>query len=105
VNRDREPGIGNRESEQRSTPDTPYPIPELNRLRWKCRRGMLELDLILNHFLESEYLNQPAELQAAFPALLELPDPDLWEAIAGCNEPNDLNTRRLLAAIRGDRLS
>ena len=50
---------------------------ELNRLRWQCRRGMLELDLILMQFLEAVYPALEPALQRDFSRLLEYPDPVL----------------------------
>ena len=50
-----------------------------NRLKWKCRRGRLELDLVLERIvptLEDEDV-------AAFDALLELADDDLWDIVVG----------------------
>jgi antitoxin CptB len=48
-----------------------------NRLQWKCRRGLLELDLVLERFLEKH----PSE---SLPdALLDLPDNDLWDIVIG----------------------
>jgi succinate dehydrogenase flavin-adding protein (antitoxin of CptAB toxin-antitoxin module) len=55
----------------------------LNRLRWKCRRGMLELDLVLQHFLERDYAALDAPGKAAFEALLESGDEELWAMISG----------------------
>lgn len=58
-------------------------MSDINRLRWKCRRGTLELDLLLQQFLERDYaqLNVPA--QHAFETLLEAGDEDLWAMIIG----------------------
>lgn len=49
----------------------------LRRLRWQCRRGLLELDLLLVRFLEQQYLSLSAVEQAAFQRLLEQPDQTL----------------------------
>ena len=57
-------------------------MSELNRLRWKCRRGMLELDLVLNQFLEQDYSALDAESQQAFVSLLEAGDEDIWTLIS-----------------------
>jgi antitoxin CptB len=76
---------------------------DFNRVRWQCRRGMLELDLILNRFLETDYKNLPANLQAAFRALLELPDPDLWDKVRGSVEPQDADVLEVLALLRCER--
>lgn len=51
--------------------------PELNRLRWRCRRGMRELDVLLERYLRDRWPTAAAERRAAFRALLELPDPEL----------------------------
>jgi len=54
---------------------------ELNRLRWRARRGMLELDILLQDFLERHYPDLPSSLQIAFGDLLELGDSELWDMI------------------------
>ena len=48
-----------------------------NRLRWRCRRGMRELDVLLERYLRECWPAASPGQQAAFAALLELPDPDL----------------------------
>ncbi|PPD40324.1 MAG: succinate dehydrogenase assembly factor 2 [Methylobacter sp.] len=47
---------------------------ELAKLKWQCRRGSLELDLLLNHYLDTVYLQACAEERARFAELLELDD-------------------------------
>jgi len=47
------------------------------RLRWQCRRGMRELDVLLTRFLEDHYPRCPAVEKAAFERLLALSDPEL----------------------------
>ncbi|MBT9613226.1 MAG: succinate dehydrogenase assembly factor 2 [Burkholderiales bacterium] len=56
-------------------------MSEMNRLRWKCRRGMLELDLVLNQFLEQDYSTLDADAKQAFVTLLEAGDEELWALI------------------------
>jgi antitoxin CptB len=51
--------------------------PELNRLRWRCRRGMRELDVLLEGYLTDRWPDAPPDRREAFRALLELPDPEL----------------------------
>ena len=50
-----------------------------NRLAWRCRRGMLELDLLLQGFLDEGYDTLPATQQALFEQLLALPDQMLFD--------------------------
>lgn len=56
---------------------------ELSRLRWQCRRGLLENDLILEKFLarHGEALD-PQQFQA-FQRLLTLGDNELWDILSG----------------------
>ena len=48
-----------------------------SRLRWQCRRGMAELDQLLQSYLERRYDTAEECEKQAFHALLQLPDPDL----------------------------
>lgn len=52
---------------------------EIARLRWRCRRGMLELDLMLQGFLERVYPGMEQAERECFARLLELPDQVLLE--------------------------
>ncbi len=51
---------------------------ELNRLRWRSRRGMLELDLLLLPFFDEVYRDLEEDQQQLFQRLLEQDYPDLW---------------------------
>lgn len=51
---------------------------KLNRMRWRSRRGMLELDLLMLPFFDEAYRTLPEHQQIAFQRLLEQEDPDLW---------------------------
>lgn len=62
---------------------------ESDRLRWRCRRGMRELDVLLNRHLEERYPTASEAEQAAFRRLLEAPDPELFGLLLGRNEATD----------------
>jgi antitoxin CptB len=64
------------------------------RLKWKCRRGLLELDLVLER-----YLRQYPE-DAQLEALLELPDNDLWDIVSGRSDRYDGSLRDIVARLR-----
>ena len=51
---------------------------QLNRLRWRSRRGMLELDLLLLPFFDEVYRDLEEDQQLVFQRLLEQEDPELW---------------------------
>lgn len=59
------------------------------RVRWLCRRGMKELDVLLSAFLDQQYDNAPPAEQAAFVVLLECQDPDIWAWILGDSQVDD----------------
>ena len=56
---------------------------ELSRLKWRSRRGMLENDLVMEKFF-ARYTAQltPARVEG-LQILLDLPDGDLWDLVAG----------------------
>jgi antitoxin CptB len=62
-------------------------VSELDRIRWRCRRGLLELDLVLARFLEQCLPGLSPDEVEAFKGLLELPDNELWELVAGQAHP------------------
>jgi antitoxin CptB len=61
--------------------------PPPGRLRWLCRRGMRELDVLLSGFLEQRYPELDESQKADFAALLELQDPEIWAYLLGRAEP------------------
>ncbi|HXM83883.1 MAG TPA: succinate dehydrogenase assembly factor 2 [Burkholderiales bacterium] len=67
---------------------------ERNRLKWKCRRGLLELDLVLERFLK----NNPDD--EGLSELLELPDNDLWDIVCGRSDQYDFHLRETVARLR-----
>ncbi|MES1993373.1 MAG: succinate dehydrogenase assembly factor 2 [Pseudomonadota bacterium] len=72
---------------------------ELGRLRWRCRRGMKELDELLLAYLP-HYPNAPAAERAAFETLLELPDPDLYQLMLATTAASDPSLEPLLERLR-----
>ena len=74
---------------------------EQRRLAWRCRRGMLELDIVLKRFITMQFntLNL-AELKA-FDALLTMPDNDFWELLSGSVvDIKDKHTRVVVTKIK-----
>jgi antitoxin CptB len=62
---------------------------DLGKLRWRCRRGMKELDILLTRYVEEDYLGATPEQQAAFRALLDSQDPQLNDYFLGRESPTD----------------
>ena len=70
------------------------------RLRWRCRRGMRELDRILETFFDQRFATlEPAE-KRLFADILDFPDPDLHAYLLGRAKPQDPELARLFQAIR-----
>ena len=63
-------------------------------MRWQCRRGLLELDLILERYLEKH----PADGELA--PLLELPDNDLLDIAMGRSEQYAEELKDVVARLR-----
>ena len=75
-------------------------IPELSQLRWRCRRGMLELDLLLNTFLDKEYASLDAKKSELFETLLDYPDQVLFDLLMGKMQASDDSIVKLIEKIR-----
>lgn len=73
---------------------------EKERVRWRCRRGLLELDIVLGRFAEQHYAGLDAAQRSAFDALLDTPDNPLWDMIAGRMEAIPNEQQALLEKIR-----
>jgi antitoxin CptB len=56
---------------------------EYHKLQWRCRRGMRELDMVLERFLELDFPQLEAEMREAFTLLLDASDPDLYDWLLG----------------------
>ena len=73
---------------------------ELRRLRWRCRRGMLENDLVLARFLDRHAASLGAGDLAELERLLALPDPDLWALVSGRAECGDVRLATMVERLR-----
>jgi len=75
-------------------------VSELNKLRWRCRRGTLELDIILSRYLDMRYSNADSDEQAAFLKLLECEDTELMRYLMAEREPITAALSAVIAVIR-----
>lgn len=74
--------------------------PQRAQLKWRCRRGMLELDLLLQAFLEQGYDALTEQGQDAFRKLLTYPDQDLFEYLMARALPTDKDVADVINSIR-----
>jgi len=75
-------------------------VSELARMRWKCRRGMLELDLLLRDFLDNGYRDLDEAGQQLFDRILDYPDAVLLEWLMGRIRPTDKDVAQIVDNIR-----
>ena len=73
---------------------------ELRRLRWRCRRGMRELDQLLERWLDREWRQSPEALRGDFRRLLDSEDDRLWKWFLGHERPDDDALDALVRRIR-----
>jgi len=73
---------------------------QLNRLRWQCRRGLLELDVVLERFLERYGDQLQGERLASFETLLHYADNDLLDVIRARTECRDARCAEVVQWMR-----
>lgn len=73
---------------------------EYAELKWRCRRGMLELDILLNEYLDKSFDSMSPEQSAAFNAMLDYPDQVLFDLLLGNMQSSDAAINSLIPAIQ-----
>ena len=72
----------------------------IERLKWRSRRGLLELDLVFERFWAGPGREMDAGEAAALERLLALPDNDLLDLVMGRAAPDDAAAAPLLEKLR-----
>ncbi|MEE4244834.1 MAG: succinate dehydrogenase assembly factor 2 [Kangiellaceae bacterium] len=67
---------------------------------WKCRRGMVELDVVLRPFVKDHFSGLELPDQQRFIRLLEQPDPDLFNWLMSNGEPDDAELKSIVLIIQ-----
>ena len=79
---------------------------EMKRLRWRCtHRAQLEMDLLLGNFLDKHFSKLSPEQEAAFVALAEMEDIELWPLVVGkreCRDPVQADVLKMLRNVKTD---
>jgi antitoxin CptB len=74
-------------------------VSEEAKLRWRCRRGMRELDQLLLRYLDREWAAAPESQRAVFLRLLETEDDKLWRWVMGRERPESDDVHALVRHI------
>jgi len=69
---------------------------EDERIRWHCRRGLLELDLVLSKFLDKHYPDLSISQRIVFKNILDYPDNDLWDLLSGRTGTSEPEIKKLV---------
>ena len=75
-------------------------MKNLERVRWRSRRGLLELDIVLGRFIDASYMQLSEAELLVFEELLDMPDNPLWDMIADRREATQEDQRALLEKIK-----
>jgi antitoxin CptB len=75
-------------------------LDNIPKLQWACRRGMLELDVLLGNFLNEAYPHLAKEEKILFINLLNLSDPELIAYLMGQEKPADEGLAKITEKIR-----
>ena len=70
------------------------------KIRWKCRRGMLELDILFDRFYEKQFHILTSKEKEMFNKLLDYPDPLLYNWLLGHTAPKSLPFKKLIQKIQ-----
>jgi antitoxin CptB len=83
-------------------------VAALNRLKWRCRRGLLENDLFIERFFRRHEETLTVEQSRGLERLMALPDPDLLDLLLARREPegelDSADVRAVLAQMRTSRI-
>ncbi len=69
------------------------------RLRWRCRRGMKELDILLERFLKHDFAALDRQQKAAFSRFLALQDPQLAAYLLKGKVPDEAEFKPIVEQI------
>lgn len=75
-------------------------MKEFERACWRCRRGLLELDIVLQRFMDRYYAQLDQQELEQFERLLSLPDNDLWDLISERKAPADCSVQAVLELLQ-----
>lgn len=72
---------------------------------WGCRRGLLELDIVLRDFIAKRYAVLTEQDAVAFMHLLDHGDNDLWDLVTGRMNSDDAAEQQVLEMLKQQRMA
>ncbi len=96
----RDSGLGTGDSGNTTSSESASRTELLKRLRWRCRRGTRELDALLGGWLDAHGAQADEPTLSAFDELLDQADPQIWDWLMGCAQPQRGDWQEIVDAIR-----
>ncbi|HEY0563729.1 MAG TPA: succinate dehydrogenase assembly factor 2 [Methylophilus sp.] len=78
---------------------------EQRRLAWRCRRGMLELDIVLQRFVSEQFGSLTLAEMEVFDEMLELPDNDFWALIQSHETQSNQHLQTIISKLQAVTIS
>lgn len=72
----------------------------LSKLKWRCRRGVKEFDVLFNHFLDNEYPDLTEEQQGFFHVLLDEQDPIIMDWLFDRSQPQNEGLKWIIGRLQ-----
>lgn len=76
-------------------------MSDMSRLRWRCRRGTKELDIVMNRYLQERYETANPEEQESFNVLLGVEDPIIFDMLMDKTTSEDADQQALIEILKG----
>lgn len=76
---------------------------ETRHILWRCRRGLLELDIVLADFVKQHLDHLSALQMQAFDSLLDTPDNQLWDMVTGREHSDEPQAQAMLQMLQNSR--
>jgi len=76
-------------------------MSDMSRLRWRCRRGTKELDIVMNRYLAERYTTASVDEQASFNSLLDVEDPIIFDMLLDKTTSDDPDQQALIEILKG----
>ena len=76
---------------------------ETRHVLWRCRRGLLELDIVLADFVKQHFDRLTETQMQVFDALLDTPDNQLWDMVTGRQRSDEPQAQAMLQLLQSSR--
>ncbi len=73
----------------------------IEKIKWKCRRGTKELDLLLAKFFDNFFIKSDDKIKEAFVRLIDMQDPEIYDLLTGKKKAHNSDIESVIKLIRG----